>query len=126
MPSSPAKMKVLLILAETSRKTEMKLSRSALFHMETRVSLRYFVSYCRSLDSICNSIRYLVSIKSGITYISHNYAKIKVDSCNSLPPEKAITFHDVIILIKSVFNKDKNNYCYNIFLEKATYEFPKK
>ena len=34
----------------------------------------------------------------------------KVDSYNSLLLEKASTFHDVIILIKSVFNKGKNNY----------------
>ena len=40
-------MKVLSILAENSWKTEMKFPRSALFHMETRVSLRYFVSHCR-------------------------------------------------------------------------------
>ena len=37
-----------------------------------------------------------------------------------------MTFHDVIILVKSVFNKDKNNYNYNIFLEKASYKLPKK
>ena len=39
---------------------------------------------------------------------------------------KTMTFHGVIILIKIVFNKDKNNYYYNIFLEKASYELPKK
>ena len=33
-----------------------------------------------------------------------------------------MTFHDVIILIKSVFNKDKTNYYHNTFLEKASYE----
>ena len=33
-----------------------------------------------------------------------------------------MNFHNVIILIKSVFNKDKNNYYYNIFLEKASYD----
>ena len=50
--------------------------------------------------------------KKRITYvISHNYAKIKVDSVDSLPLEKAMTFH-VRILTKSVFNKDKNNYQY--------------
>ena len=37
-----------------------------------------------------------------------------------------MTFHDVIILTKSVFNKDKNKYCYNIFLERACHELPKK
>ena len=32
------------------------------------------------------------------------------------------TFHNVITLIKSVINKTGNNYCYNIFLEKGSYE----
>ena len=44
-------------------------------------------------DFIYNMIRYLISVKSGITYvISHNYAKIKVDSYNSLPLEKTMIF----------------------------------
>ena len=47
---------------------------------------------------------------SSITYIiSHNYPTVKVDSYDSLPLEKTMTFHNVIILIKSVWNKDKNN-----------------
>ena len=38
---------------------------------------------------IYNRIRYLVSVKVRITYVtSHNYAKIKIDSYDSLPPEK--------------------------------------
>ena len=75
-------------------------------------------------DSIYIRIRYLIGVKNGITnMISHNYAKIKLDSYDSLPLEKTITFHDVIILIKSVFN---NNYYYNLFLERASYELPKK
>ena len=38
-----------------------------------------------------------------------------------------MTFHNVIILIKLLFNKDKNKcYYYNIFLEKAFYKLPKK
>ena len=37
-----------------------------------------------------------------------------------------MTFHNVTMLIKSVFNKNKNNHYYNIFLEKASYELPKK
>ena len=42
---------------------------------------------------IYNRIRYLISIKSGITnIISHNYSKIKVDSHDSLPLEQAMTF----------------------------------
>ena len=39
--------------------------------------------------------------------------------------EKIMTFHNFIILIKSAFDKDKNNYQYNIFFEKASHELPK-
>ena len=48
---------------------------------------RYLILFgSEKYDSIYNRIRYLISAKSGITYItSHNYAKIKVDSCNFLP-----------------------------------------
>ena len=62
---------------------------------------RYLVLFEKEkYDSIYNSIRYLISVKSGTTYvISHNYAKIKVDSYKSLPLEKIITFHNVIILL---------------------------
>ena len=38
-----------------------------------------------------------------------------VDSYNSLPIKKILTFHNVMILIKSVVNKNKNKYYYNIF-----------
>ena len=33
-----------------------------------------------------------------------------------------LTFHNVIILIKSVVSKNKNDYYYNIFLEKGLYK----
>ena len=61
---------------------------------------------------------YLISIKSGITYtVSHCFAKIKVDSYDSLPIENTLILHTVIIPIKSVLNKDKKHYYYEIFLE---------
>ena len=57
-----------------------------------------------------------------MTYIfSHSFAKIKVDSYDSLPAETRLTLHNVIIHIKSVLNKDKNCYYYEIFLEKCLY-----
>ena len=49
-----------------------------------------------------------MSLKTSITYIfSHYFAKIKVDSYDSLPTEKILSLHNVIILIKSVLNKIK-------------------
>ena len=61
-------------------------------------------------EAIYNRIRYPISLKSGITYIfSHYFTKIKVDSCDSLPMEKILTFFNVIIHIKSILNKDKNH-----------------
>ena len=68
-----------------------------------------------------------MSLKSGIAYIfSHYFPKIKVDSYGSLPIEKILTLHNVIIHIKSVLNKDKNTYYYKIFLEKCLYQLAKK
>ena len=44
-------------------------------------------------DAIYNRIRYLISQKSGIKYIiSHNYARIKVHSYDSLALQKNIDF----------------------------------
>ena len=55
-------------------------------------------------DAIYSRIRYLISQKGGIAYvISHNYARITIDSDHSLLLEKTLTLHIVIILIKSVF-----------------------
>ena len=60
---------------------------------------------------------------SGITYVfSYNYETIKIDSDDELPLEKTLTLHNVIIFIKSVFNKDQNYYYYNTFLGKCSYQ----
>ena len=69
-------------------------------------------------QAIYNRIRYLISIKSGITYIfSHYFAKMKVDSYDYLSIEKILTLHNVVIHIKSVINKDKNHFFDKKFLE---------
>ena len=68
-------------------------------------------------DKICDKIQYLMSEKSGVTdRINHSFTKIRIDSYNSLPIEKILTLHNIIILIKSVVNKNKSIYYYNIFL----------
>ena len=51
-------------------------------------------------DSIYNRIRYLIKVKSGISYII---------LYNSLQLEKTVTVRNFIILVKSVWNKDENN-----------------
>ena len=82
----------------------------------------YLVLFCEKCNFLYNRIRYLIRIKSGISYvIYHNHAKIKVHLYDSL---KLLTFHNVTTLIKSVFNKGKNNHSYIIFLEKGSYELP--
>ena len=74
-------------------------------------------------DKICDRIKYDISEKNGIAdSIKHNFAIIRIDSYNSLPIEKILTFHNVTILIKSVVNKNENEYYYNIVLEKGSYK----
>ena len=62
--------------------------------------------------------------KSGIKFVfSHNYARIKIVSYDSLPLEKTLILYNVVVLVnKSVFNKDQNRYYYSIFLGKCSYQ----
>ena len=54
-------------------------------------------------SAIFDRINYLISEKSGITDgINPNFTRIRIDSYSSLPIKKALIFHNVIILIKSV------------------------
>ena len=57
--------------------------------------VRYLVLFGpEQYDAIYSRIRYLISEKSGTTdTISHNFARIRIDSYNSLPLEKTLTFH---------------------------------
>ena len=86
--------------------------------------IRYLVlveySYC---DKICDKIKYLLPERSGITdSINHNFPWIRIASYDSLPIDKIFTFHHVVILIKSVGNKNENNYYYNKFFKKGSYK----
>ena len=68
---------------------------------------KFILFVVAKLDTICGRIRYLIGSKSGNTYVlSYKYVKIKIDSDNDLPQEETLALHNVIRLIKSVFNKN--------------------
>ena len=74
-------------------------------------------------SKICEKINYLISKKSGTeNSVNDNFGKIRIDSYNFFPIKKILTFHNVLILMKSVAKKNKNNYYYNIFLENVLYK----
>ena len=85
--------------------------------LKTYDGIRYLVLFGVSFyDRIFDRIKCLISKKGGITdIIDHNFARIRTDWYNFLPIEKILTFHNVIILIKSVFNENKNNSYYDTF-----------
>ena len=76
-------------------------------------------------------IRYLISLKrSGITDV---FSILDVFSIMYLVFFKnqswflwLLTLNNVIIHIKLVLNKDRNHYCYKIYLEKLSYQLPKQ
>ena len=83
---------------------------------------RYLTLFGSGKYAFYNRIRYLVSLKSGITYIfSHYFTKMSIDYYDSLTIEKRVTLCNIIIHIKTVLNKDKNHYYYKIFWEKSLY-----
>ena len=86
--------------------------------------IRYLVLFdYERFDKICDRIKYLISEKKGITDSNNqNSGRIRIELYNSLPIAKILTFHNIIIVIKSVLNKNKNEYYYIIFLEKVLYK----
>ena len=81
----------------------------------------------KKYDAIYNRMIYLIGLKTSITYIlCYYFSKIKVGPYDSLSIEKTLPLHNLILLIRSVLNKDKNHYCYKIFLEKCLNHLIKK
>ena len=84
--------------------------------------VRYLVLFGpKKYHVIYDKIRCLLSHKVVLNIlflviILHNYAKIKIDSYDSLTLEKPLTLHNVIILIKSVFSENQNHCYYNTFI----------
>ena len=69
-------------------------------------------------DQIFYRIRYLVMLKINVSDVcSHKYMKIKFDLDDDLTLEKTLNMHNVVILIKSAFNKNLNYHYYEVFLE---------
>ena len=71
---------------------------------------RYLILFdAGEYEAIYNKIKYLISLKNGITYIfSHYFTERKADSYDSLPMEKRLILHNIIMHIKLVLNKDEN------------------
>ena len=61
------------------------------------------------LSNICDKIKYLVSKKVALQIV------LIIILEKSELTQEILTFHDVIILIKSVVSKNKNKCYYNIF-----------
>ena len=85
--------------------------------------IRYLVLFVPEKHvAIYSRIRYLISQKVTLRMcFSHNCEKIKIDSY-SFPLETMMTSRNIIILIRSVFNKDRSNNYYSIVLEKYSYK----
>ena len=74
-------------------------------------------------DAIFNRIRYLTGLKSCVRHVdSFNFADIKIDPDKGFPLQKILTIYNVVILIKSAFNL----HYYKKFLEKCSFQLPKK
>ena len=78
-------------------------------------------------NAINDRTRYLIGSKAVLhRFFSYNYAKIKIDSDDDLSLEETLNLYNVVILIKSILNKNQNHYCYDILLEKCSYQLAKK
>ena len=79
-----------------------------IYYNKTGCLVLFDYSYC---DKICDQFKHLISEKSDSTDgINHNFARIRIDSEDSLPIEKILTLHNVIILTKAAINKNLEHY----------------
>ena len=89
-----------------------------ILYIDITLLVLFDYSYC---DKFYDKIKYLIGEKKGITdCINHNFERIRFASYDSLTIKKELNFHNVIIFFKSVVNKNKNEYYYDIFLEKVS------
>ena len=85
------------------------------------------IKHCLAVKIMTLLLTELKSLKSGIACIFCRYfEKIKIHFNDSFPIKKILNLHNVIILTKSVLNKDKTHYYYQIFLEKCSYQLAEK
>ena len=61
---------------------------------------------------------------SGVYY--HKYMKIKINSNDRLPLEKALGMLNIVVLIKSIFSENYNQYYHQTFLEKYSNKLTKE
>ena len=71
-------------------------------------------------------MQFMIRLESDITWCVCLYIFGKVDLNNDWTLEEPLILHNVIILTNSGFNWDQNDYHYNIFLEKCSYQLAKK
>ena len=89
---------------------------------------KYLVLFIpKNNNAIFDRIKYF--IPSCVTYVdTSDYVKIKIDSDDALRLEKhffSLTMHNLVILIKSVFNKQLNQYYCKTFSRKCSYQLAK-
>ena len=89
---------------------------------------KYLVLFIpKNNNAIFDRIRYF--IPSYVTYVdTSDYVKIKIDSDDALRLEIhffSLTMHNLVILIKSVFNKQLNQYYCKTFSRKCSYQLAK-
>ena len=88
--------------------------------------IRYLTLFgCEKYDAIYNKIRYK-STKWHHIYFFSLFCKNQSWFLWFLSYRKILTLHNVIILIKSVLNKNKSHYYYKTFLEKCSYQLAEK
>ena len=95
----------IILIYDISYKTFMS-AKALCIRFDNVKKTRYLVLFGhRIYNAICDKINYLLSEKIDDKYvINYNFARIKIDSYNSL------LIHYVIMLIKSVVNRNKNDH----------------
>ena len=83
--------------------------------------IRYLILFGYGwFEEICDKIKYLISERSGITNsINHNFARIRIDSYNSLLIDKILTFIMLQYLLSQLLIRIKMSSTIKYFKKKV-------
>ena len=108
-----------LLVNQASGYIEEKSVNKYLIFDSTNENKELLKKYTDVWNEIKNEIKAINSGKEN--YYEKDYMKIKFNSCDDLPLNKPLKFHDMTIVIRSAFEEDGKIYP-QVFLDDTLYE----
>ena len=107
-----------MIIDKADENFEKKIGNIYLILDSTDKNKEVLIKYAKLWDGIKNSIE---KVNNKLSEYEKDFMKIKFNSDDNLPLNKALKLHNLTIIIRSVFEEDGKYYS-QVFLDECLYE----